>query len=301
MAEWSSFHCDNPDFVVKSVPDNITFAVNRNLLGTSEIFRDMFSCCDTELSNGERAATENQVDLHEPAGVVIALLRLLHHPPAPPTVERCIDESEETQLSSQSPKIRRYDPTTVIPLPILLSLLYGLVDKYALPASTAESLNGHLLAHAPTYPLRVYGFATIQGLDRIASEASQYMLPLGSYRLDEVQNIPTVDAYHKLVRLQDLRVKALRKLVLGEDIFPHGYGACRHHHQITAARWDEKRKSLAVEIDTVTDVAGEMATLMDDLPSGCDVCLKAYMAAVKMLAYKSRKIIRRIDQLPAEV
>lgn len=69
----------------------------------------------------------------------------------------------------------------------------------------------------------------------------------------------------------------------------------------------------------VTDVAGEMATLTDDLPKGCQMCHKACTAAVKMLAvrilqfyisqaepinyyqYKSRKTIRRIDQLPAEV
>lgn len=182
----------------------------------------MFSCCDASPSDEGLATKENQVDLHESAGVVIALLRLLHDPPAPPTLEQSIDESEETQLSSQSPKIKRYDPSTVIPLPVLLSLLYGLVDKYGLPPSTAESLNEHLLAHAPTHPLRVYGFATSLGLDKIASEASQYMMPLGSYRLDEVQDIPSIGAYHKLVRLQDLRVKALRTLVLGEDIFPHG-------------------------------------------------------------------------------
>jgi hypothetical protein len=39
MTEWSSFHCANPDFVVKSVPDNATFAVNRKAMEASEIFR----------------------------------------------------------------------------------------------------------------------------------------------------------------------------------------------------------------------------------------------------------------------
>lgn len=64
-----------------------------------------------------------------------------------------------------------------------------------------------------------------------------------------------------------------------------------------------------------------MATLTDDLPKGCQMCHKACTAAVKMLAvrilefyimisqaepinyyqYKSRRTLRRIDQLPAEV
>jgi hypothetical protein len=183
---------------------------------------DMFSCCDTSSSDDGLVSTENQVDLHETAGVLIALLRLLHHPPSPPTLEPNVEESGETQLSSQLPNLKRYVPTTVIPLPLLLTLLYGLVDKYALPPSTIESLNEPLLAHAPAHPLQVYGFATLQRLDRIAAEASQYLMPLASYRLDEIKNIPSIEAYHKLVRLQDLRVKALRTLVLGEDIFPHG-------------------------------------------------------------------------------
>jgi hypothetical protein len=62
-----------------------------------------------------------------------------------------------------------------------------------------------------------------------------------------------------------------------------------------------------------------MATLTEGLPKGCQTCHKASTAAVKMLAvrilefyisqfklinyyqYKSRKTIRRIDKLPAEV
>ena len=222
----------------------------------------MFSCCDTD-SDAAFPVREGVVDLHESAGTLVVLLRLLHYPPPPPILE----PSDGTQLS-QLPK-KRYDPTSVIPLPILLSVLYRLADKYVLPDSTMESLNVHLIAHAPAFPLLVYGFACSNGLDYIASEASQYLMPLASYRAAEIKLIPNVEACHKIVRLQDLRLKVLRKLLLEEDIFPHGtscvqskfefrshvgltvgYGACHSHGQETSARWDRKRKSLALKIET---------------------------------------------------
>jgi len=74
-----------------------------------------------------------------------------------------------------------------------------------------------------------------------------------------------------------------------------------------------------VKIDIMTDVAGEMATITQELPRGCKECHKACTAAVEMLAvspypetlsfifidanlykYKCRKAPRRIDQLPVE-
>jgi len=58
------------------------------------------------------------------------------------------------------------------------------------------------------------------------------------------------------------------------------------------------RKSLALKIDIMTDIAGEMATIAQELPKGCKECHKACTAAVEMLAYKCRKAPRRIDQLP---
>lgn len=51
MAEWSSFHCKDPDFVVKSVPDNITFAVNRISMSASEIFRMIYISRQKPASN----------------------------------------------------------------------------------------------------------------------------------------------------------------------------------------------------------------------------------------------------------
>lgn len=293
---WTSFHCENPDFIVRSIPDDVDFAVNRAAMQTSEVFRDMFSCCDTGSDASTVPLREGIVDLHEPADTLVVLLRLLHYPPPLPVLE----SSEGTQPSGHLPK-KRYDPASVIPLPILFSLLYRLADKYALPNSTTESLNEHLFAHAPSFPIPVYGFACCHGMDYIASEASQYMMPLASYRAAEIaQLIPTVEAYHKIVRLQDLRLKVLRNLLLEEDIFPYGYGACPSHRQETNTRWDTKRKSLALKIDIMTDVAGEMATITQELPRGCKECHKACNAAVEMLAYKCRKAPRSIDHLPED-
>jgi hypothetical protein len=178
----------------------------------------MFSCC----SDGSTVPTpsrEGVVDLHEPAGILVVLLRLLHYPPPPPALEP--SEGTQPPVSGYLPK-KRYDPASVIPLPILFSLLYRLVDKYALPDSTTESLNVHLIAHAPAFPLPVYGFACSHGMDYIASEATQYLMPIASYREAEIKDIPTVEAYHKIVSLQDLRLNVLRTLLLEEDIFPHG-------------------------------------------------------------------------------
>lgn len=126
-----------------------------------------------------------------------ASLQLLHNPPPPPVA------------------------ISVIPLP-LLSTMFELADKYVIDSPLVESLKVHLEAHAPAHPLQVYSFATLHDMDRIASEASQYVMPMASYRLDEVKVIPSVQAYHKIVRLQDFRVRALRELLLAEEIFPHG-------------------------------------------------------------------------------
>lgn len=291
---WTTFHCENPDFVVKSVPDDISFKVNRASMRNSEVFRDMFSVGEADSENQEQV-----VDLHETTSVLLALLRLLHYPLAPPILQPDDEKLERAILNHKLPK-RIYDPATVIPLPILISLLYPLVDKYALSDAITKILNAHLLAHAPVFPMPIYGFATAHKLEYVACQASQYLMPLSSYKEEEIIVIPSVSAYHKLVQLQALRVKALRELVLKEDIFPHGYGACTSHQRETTALWDAKRIALAPLIETTTDISGEMQSVAATLPQSCKTCQKACTAAVEMLAYKSRKTIKRIDQLPKE-
>lgn len=177
----------------------------------------MFSCCEPDIAT----ADDDQVlDLHETTGVLGALLRLLHFPPALPV---SVPSSDDGNLGQFKMRVlhKKYIPASVIPLP-LLPLLFQLADKYALSDSVTSSLHAHLLAHAPTDGLAVYGFATLHGMDTVASEASQYLLPMSSYRTDEVKAIPSVEAYHKVIRLQNLRVNALRDLILKEEIFPHG-------------------------------------------------------------------------------
>lgn len=168
----------------------------------------MFACCDPQISESEET-----LDLQEKGGELAALLRLLHDPLAPPVV---LVQEGTRFLPTQ------YDPATVIPLPLLLSLFFRLADKYALAEPITVGLRLHLRANAPAHPLEVYGFATLHDMEWEASEASQYVLPVASYSFEEIKLIPNVIAYHKLVQLQDFRRKALRELLLGEDIFPHG-------------------------------------------------------------------------------
>jgi len=171
----------------------------------------MFACCDADSSSTPPLA-EDALELHEKPGELVALLRLLHDPPTPPA---------QLPVENKFDPIR-YDPTSVIPLPILLSLLFVLTDKYALDEDIAKALRVHLIAHAPAHALEVYSFATAHEMEWEANAASQYILPMASYRFEEIKMIPNVVAYHKLVRLQDFRVKAIRELLLGEEIFPHG-------------------------------------------------------------------------------
>jgi hypothetical protein len=225
---WTTFHCENPDFQVRSIVDDVVFAVSRSALERSEVFRtmrfhtlsltfsdeanslgDMFACCD---ANSGLSKPQSMIEIHERSGELAALLRLLHDTPLPPAVQPHEKKSESVQ----------FNPSTIIPLPLLKSLLSVTADKYALDPEIIKVLRAHLDAHASTDGLAVYGFASSHGLEWEACTASQYVLPVASYRFEEIKAIPNVIAYHKLVRLQDFRVKALRDLLLGEDLFPHG-------------------------------------------------------------------------------
>ncbi|KAJ7293249.1 hypothetical protein C8J57DRAFT_1268508 [Mycena rebaudengoi] len=275
---------EDADFLIRCCPDGSTFAVNRKKLENgSHVFRDMFSCCDAGAVN---ANTMPLLELHEPESAASALLRLIHSPPQPPVQIRR-DPSTKEKVPTKLPI--RYDLSTAIP---------AAFDKYALSDPTVmESLSAHLLANAPLAPLQVYGFAVAFGdMPRVVSQSSQYVLPVAWYSSEDIKAIPTVEDYHNLVVLQAFRVRALQDILLREDLFPHGYGMCATHNTSATAVWDRTRLTLARKIETNTDVAGEMETLVYIFQS-CAKCSKAFLAAVEMLAYKCRRVPRRLDQL----
>jgi hypothetical protein len=156
-------------------------------------------------------------------------------------------------------------------------------------------------ANASTNPLLVYAYATAHNLPKIAAEASAHLLhpPLSSYTKEDIQIIPTVTAYHELLRLHEYRKYKLRDILLNEDIFPHGYGTCPAHKQWATQLWEQKRVYLATQIEAATDIAGEMHDLADQL-SSCPLCHKALTAAVDMLKYKCRRVARTVDYVPQD-
>jgi len=98
-----------------------------------------------------------------------------------------------------------------------------LADKYLLLASTLSVLGEHLVAHAHENPLDVYSLATTFDLADPASQASGYIGPLDVYEKEVVLNtVKSAEAYHNLVTLQSFRVKELKKIILNEEVFPHG-------------------------------------------------------------------------------
>ncbi|TFK76846.1 hypothetical protein BDN72DRAFT_807019 [Pluteus cervinus] len=288
------FHCEDGDFTVRSSLDGTAFQARRSALETSQFFHDLFFCCK------EPPAQENVIELHEPSTSVVVLLRLLHDPPQPP-VEVPKDKSavaSNTRTLQKMPKV--YQEGTVIPFP-LLQLMLQLVDKYALPQPTMECLGQHLRVYAPSNPLQVYAVATSYGFDKAASKASEYLMPIASYGVDEIKILPTVEAYHKIARLQDFRVKAMKDLVLTEEIFPHGYGVCTSHREMAETIWDRTRKAVAARIQIGIDIAGEFESV-PDLLKNCKHCHKASIAAVEMLTYKCHRVPRGLSQvvLPSE-
>lgn len=179
----------------------------------------MFACCDS--SNQKE---DDMLNLTEPANVLDGLLRLLHDPPPLPEMSgACLDDDSEDESHSSEIYMlpEHFNPSTVIPLP-LLPLLYTLVDKYALSKTIEHSLDIHLLLHATTEPLRTYALAMDLRKTGIASTVSEHVLPMASYSREDIRIIPTVVAYHNLILLQDARVKALRTILLKEELFPHG-------------------------------------------------------------------------------
>ncbi|KAF9243892.1 hypothetical protein BU15DRAFT_42821 [Melanogaster broomeanus] len=290
-------YCQTPDFRVKSRPDQEEFGVERSALKTSEVFRDMFLCCDQGydfVANRDVQDITEVLELDESAATLRVLLQLLHSPPPPPSL--C---PSSHQARSMGKPISPYNDSR-IPYPLLPDML-RLVDKYALSEPLRRSLHSHLFASASAHPLEVYAFATTNGLGDIAAEASAYLLhpPLATYTSNQIAVIPSTAAYHALVRLHSLRVSRLKEILLAEEIFPFGYGACLTHQEDTTRTWNERRMVLATQIEAATDLAAEMTVLLQQLKL-CTTCHKACTAAIEMLAYKCNRIPRTIDYLPRE-
>ncbi|KAF7306637.1 hypothetical protein MIND_00455100 [Mycena indigotica] len=279
---------DNADFVVYSA-EGSPFSVSRvKLQDGSLVFRDMFSCCDA--SNDDSSQV---LELSEKEAELAILLRLLHTPPDPPVEFIRLPRTEKVKTHLPI----RYDLSTAIPLPII-RLMRALADKYAIEASILKHLEPHLVAHAPEHALEVYSTAVSLGMPLVVNEASQYILPLSWYSQDEIKLIPTAISYHNIHRLQTFRVKALQDILLREPLFPHGYGTCPNHDD-AAAIWERTALILSRKIESNSDVGGEMESLYYIYQS-CSACSKALRAALDMLAYKCRRVPRRLDQLPNE-
>ncbi|TFK57465.1 hypothetical protein OE88DRAFT_1651200 [Heliocybe sulcata] len=281
--------CADPDFFVQSIPDGVQYGIRKACLRDgSEIFRDMFLCCDTDSE-----VEENQVlKLQENACTLEALLRLLHNPPAP-VLTPATDEDEDDADTTAPTKV-----ANVVPLPVL-KIFLNLADKYLFSEDIVDSMHSHLAAQASLLPLEIYAYATGHGFPKLAAEASAYLLhpSLSAYTPQEISIIPTVEAYHRLVLLHYERIKQLKDLLRGEEIFPHGYGQCHLHGKDTRFAWGKYKDNLVPKLEAGTDLAAEMRGFSSALPQ-CEVCYRACNAAVDMLEYKFRKIIKRIDQLP---
>jgi len=206
----------------------------------------MFACCDHgfELVNDsdeDKPGFQQAVlDLDETGHALAMLLRLIQHPPAPPPVE--ISEGTRPQF--------KLDADSVIPFPIL-PLMLSLADKYGVSETVIRSLHLHMQCNAARHPLPIYAYATRHDLPIIAAEASAHLLhpPLSTYTKDEIQIIPSVTAYHDLLRLHEYRKSRLREILLKEDLFPYGYGSCTTHRQWATQLWEQKRMHLAAHIE----------------------------------------------------
>ncbi|KAF8845308.1 hypothetical protein BDN67DRAFT_961613, partial [Paxillus ammoniavirescens] len=232
------------DLRVKSLLDHEEFGVERSALQTSEVFRDMFLCCDSQTCDVANRDVPEILELDESAATLRMLLELLHFPPPPPLLR--LSASQTRRMGKPTSP---YDGS-LVPYPLLPDML-RLVDKYDLSEPLRRSLHSHLFANACIHPLKVYAFATTNGLDDVAAEASAYLLhpPLSTYTKDQIAILPSATAYHALVRLHSYRVNRLKEILLSEDIFPFGYGACLTHQGDTTRIWNERRLLLATQIE----------------------------------------------------
>jgi len=275
------FHCDSPDFVVRSTLDGEKFEVNRErLVEGSQVFRDMFSCCDSGYVMHDLDEDTKTLDLTENSSNLNILFNFLHYPPP-----------SHADISPKPPKkdftrIESKFPEDTIPFPLLPPLL-RMADKYAFTEDLTKCLHSHLASYLSLFPLRVYGYAVELGLEDLAAKTSMYLLdpPLSTYTAEDIKVIPSAEAYHSLVLLHEFRIKKLKETMMNEAIFPHGYGRCSKHANQATALWEQQKELVAAKIEAATDVAAEMEKV-NGVMVNCETCSKALTAAVSMLAVR---------------
>lgn len=196
----------------------------------------MFSCCDGQ----QEGETSQSMDMYESGNNMALLVRLLQDPLLP-----------LPEASTQGrPSEQILGPLFAVIPHVLLPRLFALGEKYALKPPVMQILHTHLLAQASIAPLLVYGLACQYSLAEIADKASKFLVftPLERYGFDDVKVIPTAEAYHKLLQLQSYRKQRIKGLLMNEELFPHGYGACSAHKDYAEAIWDKRRRSILPDV-----------------------------------------------------
>jgi len=292
-----------PDFTVKSAVDPETvFRVQRKaLINGSSVFGDMFNVCDVPEASWEDIGApqntnvvieETTMNMPESSDVLQMLFRILHEEPTPlPSAqemtkwERLPDYwKNDPERAGPAPPIGREN---AVPLP-LLKPLFALADKYLLKEEIVSTLHTHLVAHAFDQPLQVYALATVLDAKDVAIFASTQLHspPLESYSSEDLAILPSIASLHALYILHAQRIQALRDIVANEPLFPHGYGKCTAwgHGDRAEEAWRKRKRWLLSmgRLEAGTNVAAEMLLGMKDL-NGCDVCKKAFDAAIGML------------------
>jgi hypothetical protein len=205
----------------------------------------MFDCCDSGFVMSMADDTDQVLDLDEPAEMLNILLSLLHSPPPPPQRQHTIYAEG---LLARAPIA--FEPGSIIPFPLLPRMLQ-LADKYDLSENLQQSLLAHMSSYVSSRPLEVYAFATGRGLQALAVDASKHLLHprLAAYSPKDIKMIPSTEAWQKLVLLHDVRIRGLREILLGEEIFPHGYGTCSAHKDKTITLWGQRKMDIILKVE----------------------------------------------------
>jgi hypothetical protein len=205
----------------------------------------MFCCCDSGFAMSMADDIDQVLDLDERAEVLDILLSLLHTPPEWPESKHQVLVENHSMIAPIA-----FEANSVIPLPLLPRMLH-LADKYALSENLQQILVAHMSSHASAHPLEIYAFATGRGLQSLAIDASKHLLHprLSAYSPKDIKIIPSPEAWQRLVLLHDVRIRGLREILLGEEIFPHGYGTCPSHKDKTISLWSQRKMTIIPKID----------------------------------------------------